>query len=89
VFHCFDEWPADVQLGIHSMAWAMGAGFMRKFPKFTDACKACDWKRAAVECRMNTVNNPGLVPRNVANKKLFLTAAQKSALPIRIIRGYP
>jgi GH24 family phage-related lysozyme (muramidase) len=89
VFHDFDAWPADAQLGVHSMAWAMGAGFMREFPKFTAACKARDWKLAAAECKIDATNNEGLIPRNAANKKLFLTAAEKSALPIRIIRGYP
>lgn len=89
VFHDFDAWPADAQLAVHSMAWAMGAGFMRKFPKFTAACQMQNWLLAALECKMDDSNNAGLTPRNAANKKLFLTAAEKSALPIRIIRGYP
>ena len=47
----FPDWearPADAQLAVHSMAWAMGPAFFRKFPRFTlafgrgdyaDACK--------------------------------------------------
>lgn len=34
----FPDWearPADAQLAVHSMAWAMGPAFFRKFPRFT------------------------------------------------------
>lgn len=71
----FDDYPADAQLGIMSMAWAMGPGFPAKFPRFTAAVKAQDWNAAAENCYINSTNNPGLVPRNKANRKLFLAAA--------------
>lgn len=89
IFHDWDEWPADCQLGVLSMAWAMGAGFTRNFPKFTAACKAHDWKLAAMECRMNDAGNEGLIPRNAANYKLFRTASEPSCLPPKVLRGWP
>lgn len=68
-FKGYDTWPADAQLGLLSMAWAMGPAF--KFPKFQAACDALDFRTAAIQCKMNEVGNPGLVPRNKANETLF------------------
>lgn len=73
------DWPADAQLALHSLAWACGTAF--RFPKLEAALKARDWAKAAVECRMNEAGNPGLKPRNVANKLLFENAAKVSAPP--------
>ncbi len=70
----FEQWPADAQLGLLSMAWACGANF--NFPKFEAACKRQDFLTAAAECRMAEAGNPGLIPRNVANKILFTNAAK-------------
>ena len=80
-FPMFGEFPADAQLGIHSMAWACGAGFPRIFPRFTAAAKVSDWAGCVRECTINAKNNPGLVPRNWANKKLFTKAAEVAADP--------
>jgi len=74
-FKLWDMFPADAQLGILSMAWAMGAGFYLKFPAFTRACNNLDWDTAAIQCLMRATNNPGLVPRNHANVALFKAAA--------------
>jgi len=71
----WDSWPADAQLGVLSMAWAMGSGFTPKWPKFTGACKEQNWTNAAKNCKMREENNPGLVPRNQANLHLFTNAA--------------
>lgn len=71
----WNSWPADAQLGVCSMAWAMGPEFVHKFPRFAQACKKNDWKTASLECTMNTTNNPGLVPRNHLDRKLFECAA--------------
>lgn len=73
-FAAFDSWPADAQLGLLSMSWACGPAF--NFPHFEAACKARDFATAAAECHMADSNNPGLVPRNRANFRLFLNAAQ-------------
>jgi GH24 family phage-related lysozyme (muramidase) len=75
-FPRFDDWPADAQLGLLSMAWAMGPGFASRWPKFTAACRALDFDKAADECRMSEQGNPGVVPRNDADQKLFRNAAR-------------
>ncbi len=68
----FDRWPADAQLGLLSMAWAMGPDF--HFPRFRDAARSQDWDTCALECHINDDHNPGLRPRNEANKELFENA---------------
>lgn len=75
-FSDFEEWPADAQLGMLSMAWAMGSGFPAKWPRFRAACAARDWLVAAADCRMKEAGNPGIVPRNDANERAFKNAHQ-------------
>lgn len=75
----FGQFPADAQLGIHSMAWACGAGFPQFFPKFTVGANDRDWAKCAKECKINAKNNAGLVPRNWANLKLFTRLQQQLA----------
>jgi GH24 family phage-related lysozyme (muramidase) len=79
-FDGWDEFCADAQLGILSMAWAMGAGFPQKFPSFTGAVRAGNWTEAAEQSRIRTAGNPGVIPRNVANKICFDNAATIKAL---------
>jgi GH24 family phage-related lysozyme (muramidase) len=67
----FPTIPADAQLGILSMAWAVGAGFNRKFPTFTKAALAGDWFAAQAACTIREDGNPGVVPRNKANRICF------------------
>jgi len=74
-FQGFDTWPADAQLALLSMAWAMGPAGPGAFPNFRAACQNLDFKTAAVECKMNEAGNPGLIPRNEANFTLFSNAA--------------
>jgi hypothetical protein len=74
-FQGFDAWPADAQLGLLSMAWAMGPAGPGAFPNFRAACQKLDFKTAAAECKMNEAGNPGLIPRNEANFTLFSNAA--------------
>ncbi len=74
-FKDFDQWPADAQLGLLSMAWAMGPGFSSSWPKFSAACEKMDFDAAAENCRMTESGNPGVIPRNKANKLLFQNAA--------------
>jgi GH24 family phage-related lysozyme (muramidase) len=66
--------PADAQLGVLSMAWACGPWF--DFPKFMAALKVADFATCAVECKMSAQGNPGLVPRNAQDQRLFEAAAQ-------------
>lgn len=72
-FSDWDSWPADAQLGVLSMAWAMGPGF--HFPKFEAAAIAQDWETAAKESHIDTTGNPGVIPRNADNLTLFENAA--------------
>ncbi len=74
-FQNFDAWPADAQLGLLSMAWAMGPAGPGEFLHFRAACQIPDFNAAAEECRMNEAGNPGLIPRNRANFTLFTNAA--------------
>jgi hypothetical protein len=42
-FPGWDDFAADAQLGIISMAWAAGPAFTDKFPMFTAAARRGDW----------------------------------------------
>jgi len=74
-FAHFDTWPADAQLGLLSMAWALGAGGPSTFPHFSAACQTLDFATAAEECTINEQGNAGVAPRNRANRILFRNAA--------------
>lgn len=74
-FKDFDTWPADAQMGVLSMAWAAGPGFYNTFKNFSAACLALDFDKAATECRLSETGNPGVIPRNRADKLLFENAA--------------
>lgn len=75
----WEELPWQAQLAVLSMAWAAGPAF--KAPKFDAAMKARDWKTCAVESHLNDTHNPGLRPRNDANRKLFEEAAALAVPP--------
>jgi GH24 family phage-related lysozyme (muramidase) len=68
-----ESYPAPGQLGLLSMAWAMGSAFAQGYPHFAAAVRARDWTGAADQCAMN--QQPVPVRRNALNKKLFLGAA--------------
>lgn len=72
-FPNYDEWPADAQLATLSVAWACGPMF--NFPKLAAALRECDFATAAIECKISEVGNPGIKPRNKANKLLYQNAA--------------
>jgi GH24 family phage-related lysozyme (muramidase) len=76
-FAQFDQWPADAQLALHSMAWAMGSAFAHRghWPGFRKTCGQMDFDAAAENCKMSEVGNRGLIPRNRANAQLFRNAA--------------
>ncbi len=78
-FADWDAWPADAQLGVLSMAWALGPGFPAHWTKFTAAAKAQDWAAAAANCKINETGNPGVKPRNEADVVLFTNAAAVKA----------
>lgn len=70
-------WPWQAQLALHSMSWARGEnGYEREYPKLTSALRRRAFATAAAECRIaGEATNKGLIPRNEANKQLFLDAA--------------
>lgn len=72
-FPQYPNWPADAQLATLSMAWACGPAF--RFPLLEKALKASDFALAAAHCKMSEVGNPGVAPRNVKNRELYLSAA--------------
>ncbi|HEY7336985.1 MAG TPA: hypothetical protein VH639_18980 [Bryobacteraceae bacterium] len=75
-FKDFDAWPADAQLGLLSMAWAMGPAGPGDFPHFRAACQSQDFNTAAAECKMSEAGIGGsLIERNKANFALFSNAA--------------
>ncbi|KPC64245.1 peptidoglycan-binding domain-containing protein [Streptomyces chattanoogensis] len=78
-FANLDEWPADGQLGLLSMAWALGPLF--KFPLFQAAAATEEWLTMARECKMTEAGNPGVIPRNVRNGLLFTLAGWMAAPP--------
>ena len=69
-FAGYEDYPADAQLGILSMAWALGPAF--DFPAFHAACEAGDWVTASQECHIRDANPA----RNTANQELFLLASR-------------
>jgi hypothetical protein len=71
----FNDWPADAQLAILSMAWALGSNFPATWIKLKAACVTRNWALAALNCHINEVGNAGIKPRNEVNVKLFNSAA--------------
>lgn len=75
-FSNWASWPADAQLGILSMAWAVGAGaILTSWPHFWSACLGLNFLGAAAQSQISTVGNPGVIPRNSANELCFSNAA--------------
>ncbi len=73
----YEDWPEDAMLATLSLSWACGAAF--HFPKLEAALRAQDFVTAAEECSINSVGNPGVVPRNKKNRALYLAAAEDLA----------
>lgn len=68
--------PADAQLAVHSMAWAMGPGFAQTWTQFKNAFAQGDYAGAAAQSNMQ---GTGIAMRNMANKLLLTNAAQVTA----------
>lgn len=93
----WNHFPADAQLAIMSMAWAVGAGFMKKFPTLTKYLLASDWGTwdpttktgtgAAGNCTIREAGNPGVVPRNARNRMCFTNAGivQANGMDISVL----
>lgn len=68
------SWPADAQLALFSMAWAMGSAFAQgeRWPDFRASCSQHDWLLAA---RNSVIGNSWLPKRNAVNRGLMRSAA--------------
>ena len=75
-FPNWDLFPADAQLACCSMSWAIGADWPRIFGNMKAACNAQNWTAAIASCAIRTEGNPGIVPRNAANKLCLANAQQ-------------
>lgn len=69
-----ESWPGDAQLATISMSWACGPAF--HFPSLELALRAKDFVIASTQCTINPTGNPGVVPRNAANRILYVNAAR-------------
>ncbi|MBZ4018031.1 hypothetical protein [Streptomyces purpurogeneiscleroticus] len=69
-FTHFDSMPADAQLGLLSMAWAMGVARFEIFKIFRAAVADGHWTDAAKECRISP-DTGTLKVRNDRNQQLF------------------
>jgi len=80
----YHSWPADAQLALHSISWAWGPAFAHVWGDLGNAFKAAvnsnvpDFAKAADVMTQASQHeesiNPGIVPRNVANRTLFSNA---------------
>jgi GH24 family phage-related lysozyme (muramidase) len=66
--------PVAAELGLFSMAWALGPHFAKTWPKFAAAFRAQDFRTCAEQCSMK--GGGTIVQRNAKNRKLFLEAAK-------------
>ncbi len=70
----FQDWPADAQMAIHSMAWAAGPFF--RYPLMEAFLKSRKFANAAEECDLDKHVKTGTIPlRNAMNKLLLRNAA--------------
>jgi GH24 family phage-related lysozyme (muramidase) len=68
----FAQIPADGQLALHSMCWAMGTGALATYKTLLSAVNSGDFATAAAQSHMH---GDGIDMRNLANKLLFTNAA--------------
>ena len=66
-------WPESAALATLSMAWACGPHF--RFGALESALRAKNFTLAAASCQISEAGNAGIVPRNRANRQLYLDAA--------------
>lgn len=86
-FTSYDTMPADGQMCVNSMAWAMGAGFPASFKIFTAAVNAEDWDTAIANADFRGV---GVANRIAANKIMLANAGEVTVRGIdRSVLFYP
>jgi len=67
----YPAWPADAQLGVHGLMWAVGAGLNLSYPSFLAACNRQDFASAAVESHCSNC----APARNTEQAHMFRNAA--------------
>lgn len=77
----WDEFPADVQLALLSMAQVNQTRALGPSPELVKAITEDAWALAAEHCFYPTTEHPNLVPRNWAHRKLFAAAAKPGNNP--------
>lgn len=71
-FPSAEDWPAPAQLALLLHAWAVGPhAYRREWPRLSAALDACDWFRAAEECKIRNARDA----RNDEHRRLFRAAA--------------
>jgi len=71
-FPAYDSYPDEAKLGLMDMAFNLGnSGLINKFPTFTRAARAKNWRICASECRRVGISDA----RNAMTKQLFEDAA--------------
>lgn len=73
-FPAWESFPADAQLAMLSISWAVGAAFHIKFVNLANAIRAQSWAVAVGCAKIREDNNPGVVPRNKINYLCFANA---------------
>ncbi len=85
-FPFYDLWPWQAQLATLSMSWACGPAF--RFPKLEAALRAEDFLEASKHCTIQEAGNPGVIPRNVKNRELYVAATPASkAFDLSTVEG--
>lgn len=76
-FAAFESWPADAQLGLLSMAWAMGPNFGEGYPVFSGLVAGRRWREASAACAMRDAGGD-IGWRNNATAMAFRLAATEA-----------
>lgn len=79
-FKNWDSFPADAQLALLSMGWALGSDFETGYPKLTAAANLGEWETCALQCEISHAGNAGVIARNTQNVLLFHNANAVSEL---------
>jgi hypothetical protein len=87
-FEKWDEMPADAQLAVLCLAWAVGPSF--RWPMYETAIRRADYAMAAVETSISEKGNPGVKPRNEGMRVMLRNAAHVMARGLdRDVLFYP
>ena len=85
----FAAWPADGQLGLLMMAWAIGPGFHKEeFRQAVVGKLIPDFRVAGAACRIRDWGHPGVIALNAAVRQLFVNAGLVLDLGLRADRVF-